>query len=375
MKRTLQSLTILSTLLAGTLAATAANAADDSSIFTGGSVKFKPDSPFITLGNKQIKVPTAPYSQNGTLMVPVRELAEGLHVASSWNSSNQSLKLTKGNQSILIKGNLITAGNKTSKLPLAIKNIKGKVFVPLRAITQAFGAKLSWDPKSKWATAKSSDAIGQSVAVQYSFANDAEGWAGGFADLPVKHEDTDFRLINKWTKLPTIGNQTSNGILLSGMNRSDDLFIYTAKKLTGKDGLKPNTTYRVKLSFQLATDEANDSMGVGGAPGASVYVKAGVLNFEPKANEVNESEGVPFYRMNLDKGNQSTDGKDMHLVGDAAKPAGSKEGFQFKEMQSDSVVKTGANGEAYLIIGTDSGYEGLSTLYISNVKAVFTPQS
>ncbi|NBD23219.1 copper amine oxidase N-terminal domain-containing protein [Paenibacillus glycinis] len=371
MKPTIKSLLMLSAVLAGSLSAVQANAAAGAPN-AGGSVVFQQGNPLITVGGEQVKVQLAPYSQNGTFMVPVRELAEGLNASAAWKDGG--LTLTQGNRVILVKGSRLQTNGKSVALPAAIQNKNGKVYVPLRAVGGALGGVVDFRDNSAVVTA-SAPVADKPVAIRFDFAKDAQGWTGGFADLPVEHAGADYQLDYKWSPLPVIDHKQLNGLMVKGMNRSDDLFMFVARKLDAKDGLKPGTTYDVKLDFRLATNEASDSIGVGGSPGQSVYVKAGVTNTEPKSVEVLDSGMDSSYHMNLDKGNQATDGKDMKLVGDASKPDGSKEGYQLKPMQLSAVVTTGANGEAYLVIGTDSGYEGLSTFYFTDIHAVFTPQA
>ncbi|MBO7742728.1 copper amine oxidase N-terminal domain-containing protein [Paenibacillus sp. MWE-103] len=365
MKPTIKSLLMLSAVLAGTTAAAQANAA---SADASGSAVFRQDSTLVEIGTRQIQVQKAPFLHAGTLMVPARELALGLNAAAQW--TNGSLLLTRGGLSVKLQGSSLQSGGKTVALPAGVQNINGKIYIPLRAAAEALGAGIAWNPASKTAVVRAAASAEQPVSVGYAFEKDAQGWTGGFADLPVQHEDADYQLAFNWSALPAIDGKQLNGLKLSGMNRSDDLFMYAVKKLGAADGLKPNTAYAVKLGFRLATNEASDSVGIGGSPGQSVYVKAGVVNVEPKAVE---TEGD--YRMNLDKGNQATDGKDMRLVGDASKPDSAKEGYQLKPIHLEASVTTNANGEAYLVIGTDSGYEGLSTLYLADVQAEFTPQA
>ena len=46
-------------------------------------------------------------------------------------------------------------------------------------------------------------------------------------------------------------------------------------------GLSPDTRYRVQFEIEIATSVPNGCVGVGGAPGEGVTVKAGVTDIEP----------------------------------------------------------------------------------------------
>ena len=118
----------------------------------------------------------------------------------------------------------------------------------------------------------------------------------------------------------------------------------------------------MSVEFLLATDVEGGLIGIGGAPGESVFVKCGASTVRP---EVILENG--YFSLNIDKGAQNNNGEQMQLIGDMAKPEGSPEGFVFKQMTASFTVKTNDEGRFYLIIGTDSGFEGFTEYYIDDV--------
>lgn len=46
-------------------------------------------------------------------------------------------------------------------------------------------------------------------------------------------------------------------------------------------GLDPNLTYKVFYEIDLASDYANNSVGIGGSPATPVYLKAGACPDKP----------------------------------------------------------------------------------------------
>ncbi len=86
--------------------------------------------------------------------------------------------------------------------------------------------------------------------------------------------------------------------------------MYYKSRLTG---LMPNTLYRAGFVLGLATNAPRGCTGVGGAPGESVYLKAGVSAVEPVAILA----GDGHLRMNIDKGNQSNGGAALERHGSA----------------------------------------------------------
>lgn len=204
----------------------------------------------------------------------------------------------------------------------------------------------------------------QNKEMKFTFENDAEGWEGGFADLPVDYEESGYDVEFKYSDIPVEGKE-DKGLFLTGNNHSDDLFMYVFKKVNGDYGLNSNTTYTMNLTFDLATKVPGGMMGIGGSPGQSVYVKAGITNIAPKAEKVSDD----YYRMNIDIGSQSIGGKDMVVIGNVEKDADSADdSFQYKHFEHTFEVTTNDDGEAFVILGVDSGFEGITELYFANIE-------
>ncbi|WP_169087472.1 copper amine oxidase N-terminal domain-containing protein [Paenibacillus sp. PL91] len=312
----------------------------------------------------------APYVVNGITMVPVRALAEGLQAKLEWDGKAKEITLSRDGLTVHLKQNsdeVIGTFTKNVKLPAKVAVVKGIAFIPAKSVAQLLGAKTSWDGKHKKITIQTSEAA---LSYHYAFNQSEEGWKGAFADLPVDYDPAIYELKYGRELLPTANNKTNYGLKLTGMNRSDDLFMYVTKKI---EGLKPGSTYQASLSFQLYTDQAGGMMGVGGAPGEAVSIKAGFVNKEPQAVE-SDAEGHPHYRMNLDKGNQKTEGADMKIVGNMVQPNDELKCFQPVAMQYAASLTANEKGELFVIVGSDSGYEGLTTLYLDDIKITLQPQ-
>ncbi|WP_257451031.1 hypothetical protein [Archangium lipolyticum] len=207
------------------------------------------------------------------------------------------------------------------------------------------------------------------VSVSYTFAQGTQGWTHGFADLPTDYLSTGiYETGFGWSAIPD--QYGVNGLRIQSHNRSDDVFMYISRKIDASVGLLPNRQYTVYLNFDLATDAVPGSIGIGGSPAESVAVKAGAVNYAPVLN-VEDVGGTPYYILNVDKGNQLNDGPDMQFIGNLAKPNPDVPGYQLKHFEHSFTVTTNARGEVYLLIGTDSGYEGLTRIYYTNIQASF----
>ncbi|HLW19759.1 MAG TPA: hypothetical protein VKX33_05530 [Cyclobacteriaceae bacterium] len=203
------------------------------------------------------------------------------------------------------------------------------------------------------------------IALNYNFGQNEEGWEGGFADLPEEGQDI-YDLQISHSPLPEETNATGNSIRIQGHNRSDDLFMFIKKQITG---LSPSTTYHVIFDIELASQYPADAPGVGGSPGSSVFIKAGATAEEPLP-VVEDESGINYLRMNIDKGNQSQEGTDMINIGTVGIEG---EEYQYElirrgNSESPFAATSDPDGNLWLIIGTDSGFEGLTALYYNNIQ-------
>ena len=134
-----------------------------------------------------------------------------------------------------------------------------------------------------------------------------------------------------------------------------------------------DTPYRVQFGVEFATAVPNGCFGVGGAPGEGVTVKAGVSAVEPDRM----AEGG-FWLMTVDKGTQTNSGEDALAIGDVANSilCGETPQWELKQLSSDSGsinVTSDSSGAVWLFVGTDSGFESITSVYYTWVRATFEP--
>ncbi|MEX2565804.1 MAG: hypothetical protein WD431_07680 [Cyclobacteriaceae bacterium] len=201
----------------------------------------------------------------------------------------------------------------------------------------------------------------------FTFNEGMNGWVGGFADLPVDGLDT-YELDVSVEALPDETGSTDKAIKIEGRNMSDDLFMFLKRKV---DGLKPSTSYEVHFDLELASQYPEESIGIGGSPGGSVFLKAGASDIEPVPEEVEEATAT-YLRMNIDKGNQSQDGPDMLGLGTIGIEG---EDFEYELIRRGNpnepfIITADESGSIWLVIGTDSGFEGKTTLYYREIKVI-----
>ncbi len=200
----------------------------------------------------------------------------------------------------------------------------------------------------------------------FNFATSQHGWSGDFADYPVGEEEF-YELNFSYDTLPAPLDNKKKALRLHGSNRSDDLFFFAKKQLTN---LTANTEYELVFDVQLASNFPMNSVGIGGGPGTSSFVKVGAAATEP--TKVAEDG---FYQFSLDKGNQSQSGKHALVIGTLGIPGND---FVYKLIRRHNIgtplkAKTDEQGNLWVFVGMDSGYEGITNFYITNVKIQLLP--
>lgn len=214
----------------------------------------------------------------------------------------------------------------------------------------------------------------------YDFDANMENWEALFADYPAASADAGQAVIDQFYELqgrhahlPEPLDSAEGAVELKGSNHSDDLQMFVKRELSG---LRPNTDYRLELVATIATDAPSGCMGVGGAPGESVWIKAAAATSEPKrvkegsADEPSET----YWRLNLDVGEQSNDGTDGRVLDDFANSQDCEDTEFEYELKTVSTMdgepleaRTDARGTLWVLFGTDSGFEGVTRLFIDSI--------
>lgn len=210
--------------------------------------------------------------------------------------------------------------------------------------------------------------IGKRRFVRLNFGTSDHGFTAGFADLPADYDPDIYELEAGWTSRPAVLGG-GKGLYLRGHNRSDDLFMFWKRQITG---LQPDTTYTVRLRVQFVSSYRSGSIGIGGSPADSVFVKLGASQREP----VVTTDDTGMLALNVDKGIQSQGGKDAAMVGTVALPARGRGdyGYLFRNNYgARQRVTTDHTGSLWLFFGTDSGFEGLTELWYTRLSFGFIP--
>lgn len=209
------------------------------------------------------------------------------------------------------------------------------------------------------------------LELAFDFSKGMQGWVADFADYPVGTE-TEWAIGSSLAPLPAPLDPARSGVRLTGDNHSDDLFMYVTRALAG---LTPNASYGVRFRVTLATNAPKGCAGIGGSPGESVVLKVGATDTEP--GRVVDVTG--HYRANFDYGAQLGSGKNAVPVGNLATTNTDclLPRYELKDFDSGAVPLTYAadgTGRLWLIVGIDSGYEGMTTAYVTYVRVYLSPR-
>lgn len=105
----------------------------------------------VTLNGNKLTFSENPYIENGTTMVPMRAIFEALGASVDYDTETKAITATKGSTVIKLFANSDTAtvNGKEVTLTSPVANKNGTTMVPLRLVSEALGAEVSWDAESK----------------------------------------------------------------------------------------------------------------------------------------------------------------------------------------------------------------------------------
>jgi len=243
---------------------------------------------------------------------------------------------------------------------------------PMRRSTTTIRGEVTFD--LVYARVSGSPVLGKSkeIVLISNFDSGSKGWLAGFSDYNLK--SSDLRMLAELRPLPDEVDGKRAGFYIQGMNRSDDLFMFVKKNVSTVDGLEPNQAYRFWFDIRFASNAPSGCAGAGGSPGDAVYLKAGASADEPVASLAGDGE----IGLSADKGRQSEGGRDAGVVGTIANGTACEgTSWPYVRVRRDYAhpqpVRTGESGSLWLLAGTDSGFEGLTGLYLESITVRINP--
>lgn len=109
----------------------------------------------VYIQDEELSFDQPPVIISGRVLVPFRQIAEGLDVTVTWDQKTKLVTaqyksaFTSKTVKIPVNGKTATVDSTTVSLDVPAKIINGRIMVPIRFLTQSFGAKVDWNSKSR----------------------------------------------------------------------------------------------------------------------------------------------------------------------------------------------------------------------------------
>ena len=114
----------------------------------------------VTLNGKQLAFDTAPYIENGRVLVPMRGVLESLGYSVHWKEHTQTVVAMKNGMelSLPLNSKSITVNDKQVSIDVPAQLHGSRTFVPLRFLAEYSGADVQWDAASSTVVIHSTEA-------------------------------------------------------------------------------------------------------------------------------------------------------------------------------------------------------------------------
>lgn len=212
----------------------------------------------------------------------------------------------------------------------------------------------------------------QELMLSYDFSETSQNFSIDTADHSVEHPSNE-QIMAEMSELPS-PYEYRKGIKFRWNNYSDDIKGFIKQKISG---LNANKEFQADFQVDVLTFMSENCAGIGGNPGQAVRVKAAVLNEEP-VKEIESSEYfgeiIEQYVISIDDGQSG--GDDVTVMGHIGLPVACDDAFfmnppvwEIKPLTNDETFTftSNKNGEAWVYVSIDSGFEGISEFYLTNV--------
>ncbi|MBB6217978.1 hypothetical protein HNQ80_004115 [Anaerosolibacter carboniphilus] len=101
--------------------------------------------------NMKIKFDTPPVIKDGRTLVPVRALTQAFGAEVGWNSETKEVTISKGDVEIVLKlgSNIAIVNGQEVEIEVPAETINSRTVIPLRFIVESLGLKTNWDEDSE----------------------------------------------------------------------------------------------------------------------------------------------------------------------------------------------------------------------------------
>jgi hypothetical protein len=101
----------------------------------------------VRLNDRELVFDVPPMIEDGRTLVPLRAIFEGLGVTVDWDSSTRTVTATRDSRvvKVVINSRIALVDGKVVSLDVPAKIVDGRTLVPLRFVSESFGALVTWD--------------------------------------------------------------------------------------------------------------------------------------------------------------------------------------------------------------------------------------
>ena len=109
---------------------------------------------YISVNDENMLIDAAPYIKDGTTMVPLRVITEQFGASLDWNDADKRITLRRGDDVIICRINRKDAvvNGKSVEMLQAPEITNDRTMVPIRFMSEMFGAEVGWDGETKTVT-------------------------------------------------------------------------------------------------------------------------------------------------------------------------------------------------------------------------------
>jgi competence protein ComEC len=104
-------------------------------------------APTVNLDGRQLAFDIPPVIEDGRTLVPLRAIFEAMGATVSWDPATQTASAVKDNTKVVLKigSTTPTINGKVKPLDVPAKIVNGRTLAPLRFVGEAFGGAVAWD--------------------------------------------------------------------------------------------------------------------------------------------------------------------------------------------------------------------------------------
>ncbi len=127
--------------------------AQDGSFAPLSGLSYSAGQPQVMLNGKALNTSSPVLNRSGRLLVPIRDISEALGAQVSWNESTRTAVIRQGLRTVVLQiGKDRIYSEDIRSLDVEAQIVNGRTYVPLRALSEMFGAEVSWSSDTQTAS-------------------------------------------------------------------------------------------------------------------------------------------------------------------------------------------------------------------------------